>query len=77
MIRVCDLNGEMRWWLDGFSGHEVELILQAATELMNEIGGRRARPGMGPNGAVELVCVVLAWLWERSGKCEGESEVQA
>lgn len=66
MIKLYELNQETRDLLDGFTGHEVELILDYASDLMMEFeqyrGPCRGRSRMGANGCVELVCALLVWL---------------
>lgn len=59
MIKLYELNQETRDLLDGFSGHEVELILDYATDLMLEMERYRGRARMGKNSCVELVCALL------------------
>ena len=59
---MYELNAETRSLLEAFSGHEVMLVLEMATDLQLEMTSYRGWARLGENGAVELVCALLVWM---------------
>lgn len=72
MIKLYDLNAETRRLLDSFSGHEVMLILEMATDLQLQFDEYRGRARMGENGCVELVCALLIWMQDYHKRNNGK-----
>ncbi len=62
MIRLTDLNTDTRECLNVLEPYQVYVILQWATELMDEVSMRRGWARLGANGAVVLACALVIFL---------------
>jgi hypothetical protein len=62
MIKINELNAEMRSLLACLENNEVYIILEWATDIMDESQLRRGHARLGCNGAVELACALVLFL---------------
>jgi hypothetical protein len=65
VIKLHELNGMTRGWVETLPDVERAQVLDLATDLMMTMEQRNDRARMGENGSIELVIKTILFLSER------------